>query len=126
MQNAFAAHGYRLPLTYRTDRRHGWVTRRPLRQLMLRAATTASTKVHNSTMRPPECAICGLRFEPRESGDAVAFARTDDDERWHQRDDAVPDHPPNVEWFCADHLARARKLRGLPLGEALRRWSDSK
>ncbi len=77
-------------------------------------------------MRPPECAICGVRFEPGSEGDVVAFLHSADDP-WSQRRErhSLPEHPPNVEWFCAAHLDRARELKELPLGEALRRMDES-
>jgi len=53
----------------------------------------------------------------------VCFAANDRSEDWHRRANAEPGfagHPPNVEWFCADHYPAAAALSHLALPEAMR------
>ena len=77
-------------------------------------------------MRPPECAVCDLDLDPNEGGGLVSFCRQPSDEDWYRRSEAEPGfvgHPPNVEWFCANHIDAARKLKHLSLREALQQLS---
>ncbi|MCB1742973.1 MAG: hypothetical protein KDK91_21535 [Gammaproteobacteria bacterium] len=75
-------------------------------------------------MRPPECAVCGHRFDPAH-GELIAFCRDDEADAWYARthQDEIVGHPPNVEWFCERHAPLARELRDWSLGEALQRLS---
>ncbi len=69
-------------------------------------------------MRPPECAIC----EVEEACTLISFAKTAEDEDWYRRcdEEGFVGHPPNVDWFCADHAPAARALGHLTLREAFR------
>ena len=72
-------------------------------------------------MRPPICEVCGERIEECE-GSLISFARSAKDEDWHARANDEPGfvgHPPELEWFCADHVARARELSHLTRAEAM-------
>lgn len=70
-------------------------------------------------MRPPICAVCGERFS---GGGLVTFRRSAEDEDWHerQREEGFVGHPPDLEWFCDAHVARARALSALTRAEAMR------
>ncbi|MHA1793410.1 MAG: hypothetical protein ACTSVI_12240 [Promethearchaeota archaeon] len=71
-------------------------------------------------MRPPRCAICDKRFDPGEGGDIIYFKERESDIKWRERMKAEGKvgHPPNAEWFCAEHLEEAKKLASLPINEA--------
>lgn len=72
-------------------------------------------------MRPPICEICGEDIEGEE-GDLVSFARSPSDENWHEqarKDPGFVGHPPEMEWFCGKHIARARELSHLTRAEAM-------
>ena len=75
-------------------------------------------------MRPPECARCGEGFDPSDGGATVEFRRTAASELWHERaeQEGFVGHPPNLEWFCNQHLSRALELRELSLAEAMATW----
>ena len=70
-------------------------------------------------MRPPECAVCGTE----EGCELVSFRDTEHSREWRRRSqqEGFVGHPPNVEWFCAAHLAQARALAHLTLPEAMQR-----
>lgn len=76
-------------------------------------------------MMPPVCALCGGDIEEGDaSGGLVRFAGDEASRRWHERAEAAPGftgHPPDVQWFCGAHIARARQLSDLPAGQALDR-----
>ncbi len=74
-------------------------------------------------MRPPLCAVCHVRFGPDEGG-LVAFALDERARGFHARRQAEPGfvgHPPEQEWFCAEHVGAARSLTMLTRAEALTR-----
>lgn len=72
-------------------------------------------------MRPPICCICEERFDPGRSGDQVSFTRRPSDDAFHARmeREGLVGHPPEVEWFCGEHLAAAQALAHLSIAEAL-------
>ncbi len=71
-------------------------------------------------MRPPECAICDVDVD--ESGALISFVRTAEDDEWYRRseEEGFVGHPPNVDWFCANHASAARALKHLTIREAFR------
>ena len=74
-------------------------------------------------MMPPECEICGKRFDPF-SGNAglVAFEMRESDREWHKKmdEEGFTGHPPEQVWFCEDHYQAADKLSHLTKPEALK------
>ena len=77
-------------------------------------------------MRPPICEICGEDIDD-DIGGLVSFAMSDSDEAWHERADDEPGfvgHPPELEWFCKDHIARAQELSHLTRAEAMRTMGE--
>ncbi|MCB9739824.1 MAG: hypothetical protein H6747_11190 [Deltaproteobacteria bacterium] len=73
-------------------------------------------------MRPPCCEVCDERFDPREGGALVDFARDPARADWYRRaeDPLFVGHPPHQGWFCATHLDAARALSHQTLGVATR------
>lgn len=76
-------------------------------------------------MRPPICAVCHVRIVDDGEvggGGLVTFA---DDARsiaFRARQQTEPGfvgHPPNLEWFCGDHVRAARALAHRSRSEAL-------
>lgn len=65
-------------------------------------------------MRPPICEVCGEAFGLREGG-TVRFAD------YTPLPPLTVGHPEGLEWFCGDHVERARSLKHLPTREALKR-----
>ena len=70
-------------------------------------------------MRPPECAICDVEVDCT----LISFVCTTEDDEWHRRsqEEGFVGHPPNVDWFCANHAPAARALSHVPLSQALRK-----
>jgi hypothetical protein len=68
-------------------------------------------------MRPPECALCGVEKDC----DLVYFKKRKRDEAWEKRMERIKGvgHPPWVEWFCKEHIARARALKYLSIGKGM-------
>ncbi len=72
-------------------------------------------------MRPPVCAICDrdirdirdIRDESELEFDLVQCADFEPIEG--------PGHPNGLEWFCADHIEPARKLKNLKRRDAVNR-----
>ncbi len=61
-------------------------------------------------MRPPICAICDKDFEINERAGLVSFETTADDEKWYKKasEPGFVGHPPNQDWFCAEHYQAAQ------------------
>ncbi len=75
-------------------------------------------------MLPPICALCGKDFRDNtENGGLVEFARPEEDELDDQEldEDAPPDHPDYVQWFCLEHIEEAEKLSYLESKPAIAR-----
>ncbi|MHA1266826.1 MAG: hypothetical protein ACTSRS_16435 [Candidatus Helarchaeota archaeon] len=70
-------------------------------------------------MKPPICAICGRRFNPRK-GKLIYFVRRPSDEEWHKKmeESDMVGHPPEAEWFCEKHYQRAAELQNLTIDKA--------
>jgi hypothetical protein len=68
-------------------------------------------------MRPPLCAVCGVE----EDCDLVYFRKRKRDEAWQRRMERIKGtgHPPEAEWFCKEHIARARQLKHLTIGRGM-------
>jgi len=66
-------------------------------------------------MRPPICAICSRdsRDHPELKFDWVRFSDFEAIEG--------PGHPEGLEWFCADHLEQARRMKDFPMKEAIQK-----
>lgn len=60
-------------------------------------------------MRPPRCDVCDA---PAHADGLITCVQTDADAAWHRRatESGLAGHPPNVGWFCAEHVERARAL----------------
>jgi hypothetical protein len=72
-------------------------------------------------MRPPICEFCSQRFGP-DAGGLVTFRPRPEDLAVIARlqQPGYVGHPPNLGWFCGEHLAQAQGLADLTMGEALR------
>ena len=70
-------------------------------------------------MRPPICAICDKDLDVGEGG-LVYFAKRPSDVEWDEEMERLDrvGHPPYVEWFCNQHLPRARELKHLTIDKA--------
>lgn len=77
-------------------------------------------------MRPPICELCDAKFESDAlnqpgHGGLVEFKPSAEDKeviaRMHIK--GWTGHPPNMGWFCKNHIEDARAIRHLPLKEAL-------
>jgi len=70
-------------------------------------------------MKPPRCAICHKRFGLEEGG-LVYFAKRSSDIEWEERMKRTGGvgHPPYAEWFCDQHLPRAKELSNLTIDKA--------
>ncbi|HQO02589.1 MAG TPA: hypothetical protein PLI62_09985 [Spirochaetota bacterium] len=72
-------------------------------------------------MRPPVCRICGKDLSEDEGGLVYFKKRPADiewDEKMKQKD--MIGHPPYGDWFCGNHIDRARELKDKPIDEAVR------
>lgn len=72
-------------------------------------------------MRPPICAICDREFFD-DSGSLVCFQRTETDKAWDKKaeEPGFVGHPPYCEWFCGEHVAKAKELSYLTRPEAMK------
>ena len=72
-------------------------------------------------MMPPNCCLCNKWLATGDVCELVCFHKTPEQESWYAEAESrlIPDHPPNCEWFCEDHLAAARSLVELYLDQAL-------
>ena len=72
-------------------------------------------------MRPPICAICKKRFTPRVGGKLVSFKETEADKKYNEKfkEPGVVGHKAHREWFCNEHLAKAKSLIHLSRKEAM-------
>ncbi len=77
-------------------------------------------------MRPPICEVCSLKFVDNElnaigHGGLVEFKPSLDDKAQIARMEVKGwvGHPPNMGWFCKDHIEDARALRHISLREAM-------
>ena len=64
-------------------------------------------------MKPPQCALCGERFDPAEGGGLVRFAD------YQPMPEGVVGHPRGLEWFCSAHLEMARSRSYLEAADAI-------
>ena len=72
-------------------------------------------------MRPPICAICGVKFIPPKEGELVYFLVRKQKEGTLDKvlgkvkktigvDEKPVEHPENAEWFCTKHMKKAQEL----------------
>ena len=73
-------------------------------------------------MRPPICVICNKEMLEMKDVELVYFKKRPSDVDWDKmmKEKGWVGHPPYVEWFCAEHLKKARDLEHLPIDEALK------
>ena len=78
------------------------------------------------TMMPPNCCLCDKGLETGDECELVCFRRTAEQESWRAESDSrlFPDHPPDCEWFCKDHVEVARAFIDLDLKQALEAIRD--
>ncbi len=71
-------------------------------------------------MKPPVCCICKKRFF--QEGGLVRFKETEEDKEFNKRfeNKGFAGHPPNVFWFCGEHIEEARKYSHLTKIEAFK------
>lgn len=73
-------------------------------------------------MRPPMCDICDKRFDPfsDSEGGLVTFKVGEEDKEQLARlaQPGFVGHPPNQDWYCADHIQMANALSHLTIREA--------
>lgn len=76
-------------------------------------------------MKPPICRICGKRFDIGE-GDLVYFEKRDSDIAWIKRmeETGAVGHPPYADWFCENHIKRARLLKHLTIDKAMEQMRE--
>jgi len=86
-------------------------------------------------MMPPNCCLCEKGMDTGHPCELIAFKRTAEDENWHRamqqeaadasrhlHEKAPPlptSHPPETDWFCADHTTTARAHQSRTITEAL-------
>lgn len=78
-------------------------------------------------MKPPICVICNKRLKYESisndiGGDIVYFRKRKSDIDWHKHMAEIGGigHPPEAEWFCCDHITRAKELRDKTIEEAMK------
>lgn len=78
-------------------------------------------------MRPPICEVCDEKFLDDElnapgNGGLVEFKPSAEDKEVIARMQVKGwvGHPPNMGWFCREHIEDARALRHIPLRDALK------
>lgn len=61
-------------------------------------------------MRPPICAVCERAVD--DDGGLVQFVSRATDLAWRERakQPGFVGHPPDTDWFCADHIELARQM----------------
>jgi hypothetical protein len=64
--------------------------------------------------------------DPQTEGELISFRLTDAQKNYNQSRDVNGQlgHPAGMDWFCLRHAAKARLLRDLTLGDALREMHD--
>jgi len=65
-------------------------------------------------MKPPQCDVCGLRFDPTDGGGLVYFADHE------SLPDGMTGHPQGGEWYCVQHYDAADALSGKTYAKASR------
>ena len=72
-------------------------------------------------MMPPDCCLCHKGIATGHQCELICFRRTAEQEAWHvaAQSRLVPDHPPDCEWFCEDHVDTARALIALNRDQAI-------
>ncbi|GAB5554619.1 MAG: hypothetical protein Sapg2KO_42100 [Saprospiraceae bacterium] len=73
-------------------------------------------------MRPPICAICFARFSPGSTeGGLVYFKLSQEEAEFNQRmkEQRKVGHPAGREWFCEQHVEKAKTFTHLTLKEAI-------
>ena len=72
-------------------------------------------------MKPPICCICHKRLDNDEGG-LIYFKKRLSDQKWDKRmeESGMVGHPPYAEWFCGEHYAKAKELKDLTIGKALK------
>ncbi|MHC1591964.1 MAG: hypothetical protein ACXQS8_07750 [Candidatus Helarchaeales archaeon] len=73
-------------------------------------------------MRPPICSICNKKFDPAKGG-LVYFKKRPSDLEWDRmmEEKGMVGHPPYAEWFCEEHVEKARSLEHLTIDEAMKK-----
>ena len=63
-------------------------------------------------------------MEETEDGGLIYFKKTPSDIEWQERMEKIGGvgHPPWAEWFCKEHYDKAKALKHLPKGEALKNY----
>ena len=70
-------------------------------------------------MRPPICALCNGRFDPKDGG-TVRFAD------YEPLPEGMVGHPKGLEWFCGEHIHDAKARSHLTTKEAIAEmWMNS-
>ena len=71
-------------------------------------------------MRPPICAICHKRFDTSEGG-LVSFTLTPEEVEHNKvfNQKGYSGHPKGLDWFCGEHIEKAKALKHFSLGEAM-------
>ena len=77
-------------------------------------------------MRPPICEICDLKFGDDDlnqagQGGLVEFKPSLEDKEVIARMQVKgwTGHPPNMGWFCKEHIEDARAIRHMSMKEAM-------
>lgn len=73
-------------------------------------------------MRPPICRICFARFSPSSTeGGLVYFKLSQEEVAFNQRmkEQRKVGHPAGREWFCEQHIEKAKTFKHLTLKEAI-------
>ncbi|MFK7803517.1 MAG: hypothetical protein AB8G95_17915 [Anaerolineae bacterium] len=63
-------------------------------------------------MRPPICALCNDRFDPKDGG-TVRFAN------FEPLPEGMVGHPKGLEWFCGQHIESAKGRSHMTTKEAI-------
>jgi hypothetical protein len=76
-------------------------------------------------MEPPICACCNIEYGDEENLEfhLVNFKKTNEDLDWYDKSQELgyDGHPPNVLWFCDNHISIAKKYETLHLEHALKK-----
>lgn len=72
-------------------------------------------------MMPPNCCLCDNGLQTGHECELICFHRTPEQEVWHAEANSrpLPEHPPDCDWFCEDHVHTARAFIALDLDQAV-------